>query len=262
MKTISNRQSTLLRKLNRKKYREKEQLFLVEGERAVQQIIENGVIKVQHLFFDEQQQIWNDPSWRDAAHQIASARVAQESFLEFADTDNPQGVLALCEMPGQVEPRELAEQDGIVVATDRIQDPGNLGTIVRSATWFHVAGILLGKGTVDLFNPKVVRSTAGATGVLPFANIELTSELDRFRSVGWQVLMLDASPEAENLREIEPPDRTLLVIGNEAHGISDDLSTATIHKKVKIPAPADQPKVESLNASVALSVALYALSSA
>lgn len=259
MESISNRQQTLLRKLQKKKYRTKEQLFLVEGERAVEQLIENKIVTVQHLFFDESQQLWNRSGWDTIATEIPSANVNANDFLEVTDTENPQGVLALCEIPPAADLDALSANDGLVVATDRIQDPGNLGTIVRTAAWFGAKGLLLGKGTVDLFNPKVVRSTAGTTGTLPYANVDLDFTLAHFEDAGWQVLLLDASGEAESLRSVQPAARSIIVIGNEANGVDPSLYSGRARTKVKIPSPAETPKVESLNASIALSISLYQL---
>ncbi|MDZ7690542.1 MAG: RNA methyltransferase [Balneolaceae bacterium] len=185
--------------------------------------------------------------------------MGRQAYHEITDTENPQGVVALCEMPREVDLDGLAAAGGVIVATDYLQDPGNLGTIVRTATWFGVQGLLLGKGTVDLFNPKVVRSTAGTTGTLPFANVDLEVTLSSFEETGWQVLLLDASEGAKNLRDITPPSKTIVVIGNEANGVDPVLFGGGARKKVEISSPTPVQQVESLNASVALSIALYAL---
>lgn len=260
MESISNRQLTLLRKLAKKKYRTNNQLFLVEGERAVGQVLNNRAVRVKHLFWDKSQHRWSSPAWQEISRQVASASVREDDYRKLTDTENPQGVLALCEMPPEADLDTMARKEGIIVATDRLQDPGNLGTIIRTAAWFNAAGLLLGKGTVDLFNPKVVRSTAGSTGTLPFANVDLQTTFSSFVESGWQILLLDASGGAENLRTLTPPSKTILVIGNEANGVDPVLFGGAARSRVEIPSPAAGQKVESLNASIALSIALYALS--
>ncbi len=232
---------------------------MVEGERAVEQVIDNGVVEVENLFFDKSQQLWNSSFWSEKAEWFSSALVDTDSFSEVTDTDNPQGILALCRIPQEADLQNFAEKEGILVATDRIQDPGNLGTMVRTAAWFGASGLLLGKGTVDLFNPKVVRSTAGTTGTLPFVNVDLKSTLSLFEESGWQVLMLDSSKNAENIRTVDSLAKIILVIGNEANGIAPALLKNPVRRKIEIPTPAKQQQVESLNASIALSIALYAL---
>lgn len=257
MDFISNRQLTLLRKLQRKKHREKEQLFIVEGERAVVQVIGNGALQIEHLFFDEAQELWLDEYWSKKSKQLSSAMVQKSTFAEITDTDNPQGVIALCQIPAESDIQSLIKKTGILLATDAIQDPGNLGTIIRTACWFGVRGILFGTGTVDSFHPKVVRSTAGATGVLPYITGDLDELLTKFEADNWYTYLLEAGQGSENLSATTPSDRSILVIGNEANGISDELFE-NHRKQIKIIGNSDV--VESLNASVACSVALYKFS--
>ena len=261
MQSISNRQLTLLRKLQQKKYRQQEQLFPVEGKRAVEQVLENKVLEVTHLFFDADQKLWETERWQEWAARYPAALVESGAYLELTDTDTPQGVLALCSMPEEAPLDTFAGSDGILLALDRIRDPGNLGTMLRTAAWFGVRGMLIGKGTVDLFHPKVVRSSAGATGAIPFRNSELTEDLDRLERMGWQVLLLDAGPDSIPLESAGTGQKKVVVIGNEAHGIERNLfAPGRIAARIE-PGPAGDDagaSVESLNAAIALSIALYA----
>ncbi len=258
LKSTSNRRQTLLRKLNRKKYRYKQQLFLLEGARAVQQVINNGIIKVEQLFFDQAQKYWQQEEWAKYSGQIEMAALEESLFAEVTDTDNPQGVLALCKIPDETAIETLAQNKGIIIAFDQIQDPGNVGTMIRSAAWFGVQGMLSGKGTVDLFHPKVVRSTAGATGVVPFRNSDLSEELEKFENSGWQVALLDGSPQAKDIRSFNAKEKTILVVGNEANGIDSELFNND-RGRVAIHRTGESKSVESLNASIALSIGLFAL---
>ena len=247
----SNSQITLLRKLRQRKHRDKEQLFIVEGDRAVDQVMENNFLTVKAIFYDESQ------SYKYA--QIENSYHIEKSiFVEISDTDNPQGVLALCKIPSPISFNELSIKNGVIVATDAIQDPGNLGTIFRTATWFGCKAILLGKGTVDIFNPKVVRSTAGATGMLPYLSTNLEEMLLQFEIVGWEILLLDGNPGAISINQIEHSKKQILVVGNEANGISKELIN-TNRKRVLIPSKGENRSVESLNAAVALSIGLWSL---
>jgi len=257
-KPISNSRLTLLRKLHQKKYRQQEQLFLVEGGRAVEQIIKNDQLSIQELFFDAAQNYWKQAQWKTAAVTVDFSSVEPSNFAEISDTDNPQGVIALCEMPAELPPEQMADQTGLVLATDAIQDPGNLGTIIRTASWFGVKGLLSGKGTVDLFHPKVVRSTAGATGTVPHANVELKEALSIFEKKGWQIVLLDSSSESIPLKEVKRQEKTLIIVGNEANGIDQSL-VGSDRLKARIASPRKGGNVESLNAAIATSIALYAL---
>ena len=254
MNNASNNQIKLLRKLGQKKYREKEGLFIVEGERAVEQVLENSVIKVGDVFLEEEK--------------AKSYQLTADSFYtldskimnEVTDTENSQGILAICEIPSEISIQELSKKEGLIIATDRIQDPGNLGTIVRTSAWFGATAILVGKGSVDLFNPKVVRSTAGATGMLAYKNSELSKDLEAMENAGWQVLMLDGNAGAEPIKNIELSEKTILMVGNEANGIEKKFFGPN-RKRVMIPSVENNRSVESLNAAIALSIALYQLNS-
>ena len=258
IKAVSNNKLTLLRKLNRKKYRQKEQLFLIEGARAVKQILDNDSIGVQALFFDEAQGYWQQGPWNEHIASFDSSLIDEATFAEVSDTDNPQGVLALCRMPAEADPGQLAQSSCVILAVDAVQDPGNLGTIIRTAAWFGASAVLSGKGTVDLFHPKVVRSTAGATGTVPYANGDLSVVLPEFEQNGWQVVLLDAGSGSVPLQQVECRERTIIVVGNEAHGINQSLITES-RIKARIPSPRGEKNVESLNAAIAVSIALYAL---
>lgn len=259
LNSISNRTLTLLRKLNQKKYRYQEKLFLAEGSRTVEQIISNGRVEVKELFFDESQNYWQEKQWENITHSIDASIINSGDFSEVSDTDNPQGVMALCRMPREVDLHDLVQKGGIILATDAIQDPGNMGTIIRTASWFGITGLLSGRGTVDLFHPKVVRSTAGATGSIPYANVDLNEELTFFEERDWQTILLDAGTDAISLKEIEGVEKTIVVTGNEARGVDASLFNDG-RQKVRIPSPENQSGVESLNAAIATSIALYSLS--
>lgn len=256
---VSNRQLTLLRKLNQKKYRLKEQLFLVEGARAVAQIIQNGQLTVNELFFDESQVYWQQQLWEKFLADIPSSIIEKETFAKVSDTDSPQGVMALCRMPEEANLEEMVQGKGIILATDAIQDPGNLGTIIRTATWFGVRGLLNGKGTVDLFHPKVVRSTAGATGTVPYVSAILDDVLPVLEKEGWQTILLDAGADSVPLQKIKKAEKMILVIGNEGNGIDQSLFGSN-RLKARIASPREEKNVESLNAAIATSIALYAFS--
>lgn len=255
---LSNREETLLRKLQNRKYRRKEAAFVAEGGRTVEQLLANGKVKVEWLLFDADKALWLQSPWTDAL-KGREARTAETSIFEaLSDTDTPQGVLAVCRVPAARRVAELASGSGVLVALDRIQDPGNLGTMVRSATWFGAAGLLVGKGTVDLFHPKTVRSTAGATGALPYAEGELFALLEEAEAAGRQTVLLDGNPGAEPLKAFRPGRPLTVVIGNEANGVDAELMTA--HRpRLRIEKGGGADAVESLNASIALSIALYQL---
>src|SRR5699024_3954344 len=114
MQSASNRQLTLLRKLNRKKYRYEEQLFLIEGARAVRQLAANNTVEIEALSFDKSQGYASQASWKQLADGTTAALIEEKEFADVADTTNPQGVLAICRMPQEQPVQAMAEQTGVI----------------------------------------------------------------------------------------------------------------------------------------------------
>jgi len=252
LEEASINQIKLLRKLSKRKYREKENLFVVEGERAVEQILDHGFLKVVTLFVAEA----NASNYELFAN---SFLLDQKILNEVSNTETPQGVLTICKIPEPISITELENLDsGVIIATDAIQDPGNLGTIIRTATWFGTNAILLGNGTVDTFNPKVVRSTVGSTGTLPFLTGDLKEVIGKLEEAGWTTLLLDGNEGSIPINLIKNHKKTILVVGNEANGISKELITRN-RQRVLIPSKSPSKSIESLNAAVALSIGLWSV---
>jgi RNA methyltransferase, TrmH family len=254
----SNNQVKKWRKLRQKKYREKTGLFLAEGERCVGQILSNGLLDVVNLILDEKfdnSGLFENGStgYREALDVYS---LQESEFNGIADTENPQGIIAVCKIPDPVPLSYFADTPGLMVATDAIRDPGNMGTIIRTAVWFGAEAVICGKGSVDPWHPKVVRSTAGATGALPLVNGDLDNIFSQMEGIGWRTLLLDTGNDAVSLQEVEKRDRTVLVVGNEANGIQPSLLNS---KRSKIRIEGKPGSVESLNAAIALGIALYEL---
>lgn len=248
----SNRQLTEWRKLLQGKYRKRENKFIAEGLRCVEQIIKQKRIKIEALVVEEDFNL--DETFKNSGLNLYE--VNTEDFNSLSDTDTPQGLIAICRTPKESTSDVLTQKDGLLVAVDAVQDPGNLGTMIRTASWFDVAGLLIGHGTVDPFHPKVVRSTAGATGALPYVKTDLSGTLKNFEAVGWSVSALDGGTESVSLKEAQTPTHNILIIGNEGSGVNPELMTG--RKRIRI--DGNPENVESLNAAVALSIALYQFS--
>lgn len=243
----SNNQMKLWRKLQQTKYRKKEGFFLAEGERCVEQIVDNGFIEIDSIILEK----GYTPgfNYAEKAYEVESS-----DFKSLSDTESPQGILAVCKIPAETSLEQLTDGSGVIVALDAVQDPGNVGTIIRTAAWFGVAGILFGHGTADPFHPKVVRSTAGATGTLDYMKGDLLGILAEFENKEWQVYLMDGGGDSINLQSIKPEEKSILVIGNEGNGISDQLF---LSRRTKVGIPGNNTAVESLNAAIAAGIGLY-----
>lgn len=245
-------------------------MFVVEGVRAVAQIIEMGELDVEAILIDksssesrdERVRFWHSlisnrkSGSRFEAVNVEILEIEPDDFRTLCDTNQSQGIIAVCRMPqmGDVD-SIIGQESGLLIATDGIQDPGNLGTILRTASWFRCESLLLGNGTVDVFNPKVVRSTAGAIGSISLIDCNLDEILPLLKAAGWDIVLLDADSDAVDIRNYTFTKKTVIVAGNEGNGISKSLRERGFYR-VFIPGNPDY--VESLNASVAVSIALYA----
>ncbi|MCC5908153.1 MAG: RNA methyltransferase [Balneolaceae bacterium] len=250
--SASNNQIKKWRKLLMGKYRKKEGLFLAEGLRCVEQILDNGFLDVVEILADNSGVI----DELSLTNSLPVFQLSDSDFTDVSDTETPQGVIAVCRIPDEVPMDSVISTNGPIIALDAVQDPGNLGTIIRTAAWFGVTAILFGSGCVDPFHPKVVRSTAGATGAIPFLKGDLESLFSQFESPDWQIYLLDGSESAVEIESVSPPGKTILVAGNEANGISPKLFRSN-RTPVRIKGHTDS--VESLNVAVALGIGLYEL---
>jgi RNA methyltransferase, TrmH family len=248
----SNRIQTLVRKLKQRKHRVKENLFTAEGERCVEQILKNGYITIEEVIISDDFKLPGHLK----QYSVKVSALPSDEFETLVDTDNPQGVLALCRLPEKGSLKDIVDKPGLIIALDALQDPGNLGTIIRTSAWFEVTAILTGIGTADAWHPKVVRSTAGATGSIPLIRGELDKLFQKLEKAGWNVLLMDGGESSVSVRKIQKYDKTILVIGNEANGINPGLFTPG-RDKVKI--AGNSQAVESLNAAIAAGIAMYHL---
>ncbi len=198
-----------------------------------------------------------EPNWEIDHNRYNFFSVGKPDFQAISDTDTPQGVLAVCHIPEETTFPKLNKKNGVIVALDGIQDPGNAGTIIRTAAWFDAAGIVFGTGTVDPFHPKVVRSTAGATGSLPLMKGSLEELLSRFEQNERMCYLMEGSDKAIDIGEIQPGSSSVLVIGNEGNGISEKLFTPN---RTPVRIPGNNQAAESLNAAIALGIGLYQFS--
>jgi TrmH family RNA methyltransferase len=238
------------KKLTMSKYRKREKRFIAEGQRCVEQILTNRILQIEAILLQE----GSEDELRNLLTGIPQFTLPEEDFISVTDTQTPQGVAAVCITPEECNPDDLAASAGPIVALDAIQDPGNLGTIIRTASWFGASGMLVGEGTADLFHPKVVRSTAGATGSIPYRKGKLSEEISRFESAGFDVCLLDGSENSVSINTFQPGLKSILVIGNEANGISQDLFSKN---RTQIRIDGNTEYVESLNAAIAAGIALW-----
>ncbi len=270
---LSKKQIQALRLLRKRSERYAQKRFIVEGRRAVAQVLENRVLDVLSLIVSADYRdafgVPDEHAWSGESlpGNIPVFQVTSHVFQQLADTDTAQGILAVCRLPDASAFDAIFGQEGVVLAADRIRDPGNLGTMVRTAVWFGLKGLVLSEGTADLFHPKVVRSTAGATGVLPFLTTSLPIFLKEAAGKGWKIHLLDSGAGSRSYLAVTPTGRDILVVGSEATGISEDIIDLDFQRVRVDPAgnggivmhasdAGEFRAVESLNASVASAIVM------
>jgi TrmH family RNA methyltransferase len=234
-------------KLKQKKYREEEGAFLVEGIRFVEEAAKEN--KVRYIFYSEKIYTVNGHE-RVLSLEVDKYEVSKDVMKELADTENPQGVVAIVEKPRWTI--NDVKNDFIVIA-DGIQDPGNLGTIIRTSDAAGAGAVIVIKGTVDVYNSKTLRSTMGSIFHIPVVFYDDFEEaaLD-LKSKGYRIY--SSSLDADNyIYNYDFKEKTAIVIGNEANGIPDEHLKLSTHL-VKIPMIG---RAESLNAASAAAVIIY-----
>lgn len=230
-----------VKKLKNKKYRDKEGLYLVEGPNLIEEALKNGV-QIQSLLIS--------PSYKDKdfSYLDNSYLVEDELFKEISDTVNSQGILAIVakkNFSGELKPK-----DNILVL-DRLQDPGNMGTIIRTADAAGYGLIVSIKGSCDIYSEKVVRSAAGSLFRMPIVEGLSYEELGEL--VKGKHLVVSDLQASEFYYEANLKENIALVIGNEGNGISDEIRQMA-DMRVKLPMIGN---IESLNAAVAAGILMY-----
>ena len=181
--------------------------------------------------------------------------ISDEVYRSLSDTVTPQGVLAIVRQPSYALDLSLYEEGCRMVILDGIQDPGNLGTIIRTSEAAGVDMVIMSEDCADIYNPKVIRSTMGSIFRVPFIVDDLVSVLEDLKAGGVAVYGA-ALEDAENLQDVSFEAKSAIVIGNEGNGISKGVLNS-VNRKVRIPM---EGQVEPLNAAVSTALILYKMS--
>jgi TrmH family RNA methyltransferase len=251
---ITKAEIKFVRSLSQKKVRQEERKFVLEGWRALKEVL-NSSSKVDMVAVLPR--YLGDPDYEGILSKLRERgsvirELSEAELSQLADTVHAQGVVAVIQQKSHALNADRLGSDSVIVAADAVSDPGNLGSIVRSCDWFDVDLLLLGRGCVDLYNDKVVRSTVGSILHLPVVEgVDLPATLGSMRQRGFSIVAFSGDGK-QPYTELQPHGKVVYAFGNEAHGVGREVR-AVADSVVRIP---KYGKAESLNVGVACGIVL------
>lgn len=234
---VGKSQIKFIKSLQLKKNRNEQQLFVVEGAKTVEELL-NSDIEVYRLYSTNEDFI--------SRHHLITDFISAVDLKKMSSLANPNGFLGVFKFP---KPTSVNFNDWIV-ALDTIQDPGNLGTIIRLCDWFGIKNIVCTSNTVDCYNPKVLQATMGSVARVNLVYLNLVDFLKNS-----QLPIYGAFMDGESVYNAELPSKGIIVMGNEANGVSAEV-LKVISKKITIP-QFGQKTTESLNVATATAILLH-----
>ncbi|MCK9414631.1 MAG: RNA methyltransferase [Prolixibacteraceae bacterium] len=243
---ISRQKIDFIHGLARKKEREMAGCFVAEGEKLVFDLI-NTTLNLREIYCTQE----GLSSIQSRRMKVEAIPVSGKEMERISAFKNPSSVLALFEIP---KSKEVIDEtfEGINLVLDGIQDPGNLGTIIRTADWFGISNLFCSPDCADLYNPKCVQSTMGALARVEVHYLNLPELLKQATAI--KIPVYGTFMADENLYTTELAEKALIILGSEGKGISSDLNRF-LTKKISIPAyPAGSSEPESLNVAVSAAI--------
>ncbi len=235
--SIENKKMKEIKKLNTKKYRDQTGLFLVEGEHLILEAYQTGYLM--ELILKE---------GSTCTLNAQKSYVTESVLKRLTELESPPSMLGICKK------KEASKIGNHILLLDDIQDPGNLGTIIRSAVAFHVDTIILGLGCVDLYNAKTIRSTQGMLFHIDILRQSLHQTILELKKQDYKILGTKVT-NGKKIKDIEKLQKFAIIMGNEGNGVSQELLNAC-DEYLYIPC---NELCESLNVGVATSIILYEL---
>jgi TrmH family RNA methyltransferase len=235
--SISKNQLKLITSLSQKKYRQKHHLFIAEGVKVLHELL-NSTFKIEILFCtdDFETTISNDKI----------VRVSENELKKISTLKSPNKALGIFKIPEE----KPIQSSGLIVALDAINDPGNLGTIIRLCDWFGISQLICSKDTVDCYNQKVVQASMGSLTRITIHYTHLQNYLTESKLPSFI-----ADMNGKNVYKTNLPKEGILIMGNEANGVSEDIKNLIQHK-ISIPRYGETQETESLNVATATAILL------
>ncbi|MDN6639437.1 MAG: RNA methyltransferase [Tetragenococcus sp.] len=237
-----------LKKLHQRKYRSQSENYLLEGFHLVEEAAKANA-KIKEVYLDERGlQLWQE--WVER-YQLDYYLLSDEAMKALSELPTPQGMIALV----QKSDPNLADFSGKWLLLDNVQDPGNVGTIVRTADAAGFDGVFLGKGSADKYSSKVLRSMQGSQFHLPIFSGDIKETIPEFKKMGSNVYGTKLDQAALSYTQVEKTPSFALILGNEGQGMTEEILQMT-DQNLYIPI---YGAAESLNVGVAAGILMYAL---
>ncbi len=238
-------------KLKQKKYREERREFLIEGIHLIEECLRSKYYrdKIWKIFIRSD---FPKENIRDNFRDVEINVLKAVDFKKLTETESSQGIIGAVEMQNEFP----NQNDNIICALERINDPGNLGTIMRTCRWFGIESILISRDSADIYNSKVIRASQGALFNLNIkSELNLIEELELLNGKGYEIISTDLSAnETLGTQKFQKDKKYVIVFGNEANGLSQEIKSIPFFKKIKIESYSD---CESLNVASSAAIILY-----
>lgn len=242
---LSKAQIQYINSLQQKKFRKQHNAFIVEGLKSVEEFLLSGYSVLQ-IFCTAAQ----NTKMPKIPHKIKLYEVSDEEFMKISSLTTPQGILAIVEIPENGENQKetftrISQEGSLILGLDEVQDPGNLGTIIRIADWYGIKHIIASKGTADTYNSKTVQASMGSLSRVKVHYVDIANFIEET-----QIPVYGALLNGESIYETTFKENCLILLGNEGNGIGSDL-VKMIETPVSIPSFGG---AESLNVGVATAI--------
>ena len=234
---VSKNQIKLITSLQQKKFRQLHKLFIAEGVKVIQELLDSNFV-LENLYVTE--------SIFESLNNESKTVITESELKKISCLSTPNNCLALFAIPETERPIS----SGLIVALDAVRDPGNLGTIIRLCDWFGVDQLWCNEQTVDLYNPKVVQATMGSLARVKVHYLDLEKEIQKANLPVFGTFM-----DGENIYQSNLPSEGILILGNEANGISTGIEKL-VTSRLAIPRFGNLQKTESLNVATATAIFL------
>lgn len=235
--SISKNQLKLITSLSQKKYRQKHDLFIAEGVKVLNELL-NSTFEIETLFCTD--------DFEATISEEKVVRISETELKKVSTLKSPNKALGIFKIPKE----KAMQNSGLTIALDAINDPGNLGTIIRLCDWFGVTQLVCSKDTVDCYNQKVVQASMGS---LTRVSIHYTDLENYITKSNLDTFIADM--DGENVYKTKLPKEGILIMGNEANGVSEEIKSL-LQYKISIPRFGETQETESLNVATATAILL------